>query len=243
MRKKNLKIKDTITMVDKVNAIEAIVNSAFDEDGSYTPYYVDIKKVEVIVDYFLEGIELADNEYTYEVAMNDKDVNKLVSRFFYNIEESDKATKENEKNAEYISIMNDVMANAGNKIEFIKQEVINCTYMKNEFYTNFNTMISNVNKAIENFSNLDLSRLDEDTITTALGIMNQLKDKELTPELITDVIKNAVNFEVPETEIYEGQRKHIEEQNTRIKEQEQEIIELRKWKRDNEVRNVLNDKK
>ena len=230
-------------MVDKVNAIEAIVNSAFDEDGSYTPYYVDIKKVEVIVDYFLEGIELADNEYTYEVAMNDKDVNKLVSRFFYNIEESDKATKENEKNAEYISIMNDVMANAENKIEFIKQEVINCTYMKNEFYTNFNTMVSNVNKAIENFSNLDLSRLDEDTITTALGIMNQLKDKELTPELITDVIKNAVNFEVPETELYEGQRKHIEEQNVRIKEQEQEIIELRKWKRDNEVRNVLNDKK
>lgn len=243
MRKKKLKIKDTITMVDKVNAIEAIVNSAFDEDGSYTPYYVDIKKVEVIVDYFLEGIEFADNEYTYEVAINDKDVNKLVSRFFYNIEESDKAMKENEKNAEYISIMNDVMANAGNKIEFIKQEVINCTYMKNEFYDNFNTMVSNVNKAIENFSNLDLSRLDEDTITTALGIMNQLKDKELTPELITDVIKNAVNFEVPETEIYEGQRKHIEEQNVRIKEQEQEIIELRKWKRDNEVRNVLNDKK
>lgn len=243
MTKKNLKIKDTITMVDKVNAIEAIVNSAFDEGGSYTPYYVDIKKVEVIVDYFLEGIELADNEYTYEVAINDKDVNKLVSRFFYNIEESDKATKENEKNAEYISIMNDVMANAGNKIEFIKQEVINCTYMKNEFYANFNTMVSNVNKAIENFSNLDLSRLDEDTITTALGIMNQLKDKELTPELITDVIKNAVNFEVPETEIYEGQRKHIEEQNARIKEQEQEIIELRKWKRNNEVRNVLNDKK
>ena len=240
MTKKNLKIKDTITMVDKVNAIEAIVNSAFDENGSYTPYYVDIKKVEVIVDYFFE---LADNEYTYEVAINDKDVNKLVSRFFYNIEESDKATKENEKNAKYISIMNDVMANAGNKIEFIKQEVINCTYMKNEFYANFNTMVSNVNKAIENFSNLDLSRLDEDTITTALGIMNQLKDKELTPELITDVIKNAVNFEVPETEIYEGQRKHIEEQNTRIKEQEQEIIKLRKWKRDNEVRNVLNDKK
>lgn len=243
MTKKNLKIKDIITMVDKVNAIEAIVNSAFDEDGSYTPYYVDIKKVEVIVDYFLEGIELADNEYTYEVAINDKDVNKLVSRFFYNIEETDKAMKENEKNAEYISIMNDVMANAGNKIEFIKQEVINCTYMKNEFYANFNTMVSNVNKAIENFSNLDLSRLDEDTITTALGIMNQLKDKELTPELITDVIKNAVNFEVPETEIYEGQRKHIEEQNIRIKEQEQEIIELRKWKCDNEVRNVLNDKR
>lgn len=164
-------------------------------------------------------------------------------RHFYNIEESDKATKENEKNAEYISIMNDVMANAGNKIEFIKQEVINCTYMKNEFYANFNVMVSNVNKAIENFSNLDLSRLDEDTITTALGIMNQLKDKELTPELITNVIKNAVNFEVPETEIYEGQRKHIEEQNVRIKEQEQEIIELRKWKRNNEVCNVLNDKK
>ena len=223
---------------------EAIVNSAFDEDGSYTPYYVDIKKVEVIVDYFLEGIELADNEYTYEVAINDKDVNKLVSRFFYNIEETDKAMKENEKNAEYISIMNDVMANAGNKIEFIKQEVINCTYMKNEFYANFNTMVSNVNKAIENFSNLDLSRLDEDTITTALGIMNQLKDKELTPELITDVIKNAVNFEVPETEIYEGQRKHIEEQNTRIKEQETGNYRVKEnGKRDNEVRNVLNDKK
>ena len=163
--------------------------------------------------------------------------------FFCNIEDSDKARKENEKNVAYISIMNDVMANAGNKIEFIKQEVINCTYMKNEFYANFNTMVSNVNKAIENFSNLDLSRLDEDTITTALGIMNQLKGKDLTPELITDVIKNAVNFEVPETEIYEGQRKHIEEQNVRIKEQEQEIIELRKWKRNNEVRNVLNDKK
>ena len=104
MTKKNLKIKDTITMVDKVNAIEAIVNSAFDEDGSYTPYYVDIKKVEVIIDYFLEGIELADDEYTYEVAINDKDVNKLVSRFFYNIEESDKATKENEKNRQCLSI-------------------------------------------------------------------------------------------------------------------------------------------
>ena len=43
MTKKNLKIKDTITMVDKVNAIEAIVNSAFDEAGEW---YTDRERSE-----------------------------------------------------------------------------------------------------------------------------------------------------------------------------------------------------
>lgn len=243
MKKNNLKIKDTITMVDKIMAIESIATSVFNEDGDYTPYYADIKKIEVIVENFLEGVELEENDYTYEIAMNDKDVNTLIKKFFYNNEDTDKAKKENEKNAEYIYIMNDILANAEEKIEFTKQEVINCTYSKNEFYTTFSTFLKDAEKAIENLSNLDLSKLDDDTVATALGIMNQLKDKDITPELITDVIKNAVDFKVPETEIYEGQRKHIEEQNALLKEKEQEIIELKKWKRNHEARNVKVDKK
>lgn len=50
MKKTELKIKDTITLKDKIRAIEAISDSCF-VDGDYTPYFLESNTIEYILSY------------------------------------------------------------------------------------------------------------------------------------------------------------------------------------------------
>ena len=57
MKKTELKIKDIITLKDKIHAIEAISDSCF-VDGDYTPYFLESNTIEYMAIYFIEGFEL-----------------------------------------------------------------------------------------------------------------------------------------------------------------------------------------
>ena len=74
--------------------------------------------------------------------------------------------------------------------------------------------------------------------------MGNLKDKNITETTLANAMKKVVkSHKVPNTKIYEGQRERIEEQQKQLEEKEKEIAELRHWRREHEVRNVLSDAK
>lgn len=121
-----------------------------------------------------------------------------------------------------------VAVNVNEIVEVRKQELIHCTNEKRNFLNGLTEFIIDIDSSISNFANLDLTKLTPDIIETATKIMNQLKDKEITPDLVSDVIKNAVDFKVPETEIYEGQRKQIGNLQNLLKEERNKNNELEK---------------
>ena len=79
MKKTNLKIKDEITLLDKINAINGIVESCF-LDGEYTPYYLEKSLVEYIAIFCIEGFELESGDDLYEIAMSDPEFKELIVR-------------------------------------------------------------------------------------------------------------------------------------------------------------------
>ena len=234
MKKNNLKIKEKITMADQINAINNILSYYF-TDGEYTPYYAEVAKIETIVKCFIEGYELEKGEYRYDCANNDKDMKKLVLQFCYDTADTAIAKKRNKDNKKYIDIMNYVTVNVNEKLEFEKQKRIHCADEKKSFLDNITSFISDLDKSLSNIANLELSKLTPEMIETASGIIAQLKDKEITPELISDIVKNAVDFKIPENEIIKGQQEQIGRLNEMLKE---ERAKNKKFDKKNE-----NDKK
>ena len=54
MKKTELKIKDNITMEDKIKAIEAIADSCF-MNGDYIPYFLESSTVNYFAIYFIDN--------------------------------------------------------------------------------------------------------------------------------------------------------------------------------------------
>lgn len=208
MKKNNLRIKENITTVDQINAINNILGYYW-TDGEYTPYFADVAKIETIVKCFIEGYELEEGEFLYNCANEDKDMKKLVRQFLYDVADNANAKKHNKDNKKYIDIMSFVIVNVNEKLEFEKKKRIHCTDEKKAFLDGITSFISDLDKSLGNIANLELSKLTPEMMETASGIIAQLKDKEITPELVSEVIKNAVDFKVPENEIIEGQREEI----------------------------------
>lgn len=242
MKKNNLRIKENITMLDKINAIDNIVNYYF-TDGEYTPYYADVAKIETIVKYFVKGYKLEDGEYLFECANKDKDMKKLVRQFLYDVADTAVAKKHNKDNKQYIDIMNFVIVNVNEKLEFEKQKRIHCADEKKAFLDSITSFVSDLDKSLGNIANLELSKLTPEMMETASGIIAQLKDKEITPELVSEVVKNAVDFKVPENEIIEGQRKQIGELKRMLQEERAKNEKLKKKNvKDNDKASVNNKK-
>lgn len=94
MKKNNPRIKkDYRSLENKMNAVETIVDSCFrtfeDADGTilttqYTPYFKKIGQVVAIVNYFLEGIELDEEDGLdiYHAVMDNKETRSLIDEFF-----------------------------------------------------------------------------------------------------------------------------------------------------------------
>ena len=131
MKKTELKIKDNITMEDKIKAIEAIADSCF-MNGDYTPYFLESSTVSYIAIYFIEGFEIEPDDDTYELIMADPEFNSLVMKFFWNEDLSD---EENQKNMEYISIQNFVSKNAASIVDYRRQRKINCADIKENLFS------------------------------------------------------------------------------------------------------------
>lgn len=242
MIKNNPKIKDNITIVDKINAIESFVSSYFTEDENngnvtkYTPYYSEIAETYAIVENFLDGIEIEDED-TKDTLMEDEDVFNLIKKFYYNIEETDGAKKENEENFEYISIMNFVKHNVEEIVEFKKQQLVHRDEelrqklaLGSKSLEKISYFFEVIGDALYNFSKLDLQLLKPENAELLKNVLLKLKDSNMTEESIANIIKGAVGFDLDKAA------------QDIINDKNKQIFELQKYKALYEARNVSADK-
>lgn len=176
MKKKNIRIKNNITFIDQIAAIDMVVNSAF-TDGKYTPFFVGKTLIESIVVHFIDGIEFDENESIYDAVFLDKEILDLVGKFFAT---EGMADEDKEKNAEYINIQEFVAENAMSIIEFEKEKVLNCTNSKERLYQDINDIASSITEIAKN-------------------IVNAAKPMVQNPEnisLMTSVLKKMDSFDV-----------------------------------------------
>lgn len=203
MIKNNPKIKENISMLDQINAIKSIVSSCFTElNGTieYTPYYQRTAEFNAIAMNFLEGITFEDKDSIFTIE-NDKEIFDLVKKFYYNIEEQ--AENENEENYEYINIMNFVESNVTKIVEFEKNKII---HRNEKLEDKIALGIESVEKisyffeviadALYNFSKIDLKTLKPENIELIKDVLLKLKDSDMTEESISNIIKNAVGFDM-----------------------------------------------
>ena len=227
MTKNDVRIKDNITIVDKIRAIEDIV-SAYWTDGEYTPYYADMATVIAIVENFITGVEFEDDDVIYDLVNSDEELSSLVYRF---LDPTDNDIK-------YREIMYLVLENVEEMVEFEKQKVIH----NSNAFSIVGDMCEAIVDALGSFSGMS-QMMTPENIEATKSFMTALKDKEITEEILADAVRIAADqFKMPENEIIEGQRQRIAKQQTQLQEKEAEIQDLRKWRKEHEARNVKSDK-
>ena len=211
MKKGKIEIKKNISMVDKVNAINLIVSSYF-TDGEYTPYYSDMAQVMAVVTYFIEGIEFEDDEDIYNAVMQDEELSDIVHDVLF---EDD-----------MIFIKN----NAIDKVEFLKQQIIHSHADTDKIIEVCNVIID----SLENFSKLNIKEMKKEDIQNASIVLEKLaSNNNITPEVISNVLKDAVGFKMDE-----ATEEIIDAKNEQIRGIKEENKELRKYKALWESRNV-----
>ena len=199
MKKDNLRIKEDINILDQKNAIEMITTSAFMENG-YTPYYVDDTKLAAIMKYFITGYELDEEDSLYQIIYEDEEVRELILKFFENIDDTDEAREENKENAIYINVLNNVMNNVVDKIEFEKQKMIHLTDKKEEFLVDLNSALESITETFTKASQ-SLTDVDPETKKTFLSVLTKLNTaKLLNKNTITDVISDIANKKFKDAE-------------------------------------------
>lgn len=203
MIKTDLRIKEKITFQDKKNAINEILESNF-VDGNYTPYYQKHGEIVGIAFNFLEGIEFEDNDNVFDLYDSDVEFKSKVDEVRFDVK--------------YMQTMDFVRENANLLVEFAKEKNIH----RNETLDKIGKFFDIANDAFENFSKLDLKKLSQDDTKTVTDIIGQLKDKDITIEMLTDVIKNAVGFDMDKasSEIIDAKNEEIrklKEENTKLK--------------------------
>ena len=204
MKKGKIEIKKNISMVDKVNAINLIVSSYF-TNGEYTPYYSDMAQVMAVVTYFIEGIEFEEGEDIYNAVMQDEELNDMVHDILF---EDD---------------MIFVKDNAKDKVEFLKQKIIHSHADMDKIIEACNVIID----SLENFSKLNIKEMKKEDMQNASIVLEKLASNDnLTPEVISDILKNAVGFNMDK-----ATEEIIDAKNA-------EIRELRKYKALWESRNT-----
>lgn len=210
MKKNNVRIKENISFVDKVNVIKEIVASYF-VAGNYTPYYRERATVIAIVNNFIEGIEFETEEEVYDSVCEDIEIMEIVEKF---------------KTTHHMCMIN---KNVDDIVEFEKQRIIHGS-SDLETIAEFCKIISNV---LSNFSNLRLDLITPEAIEVGKEFVNKMKNQEITEETLANVISSIIeNHKMPETEIYEHQRLRIEEQQKTLEEKENELKELRKFRKE-----------
>ena len=217
MKKDNVRIKDNISIIDEITAIKSIVDYYF-TDGEYTPYYADMAKVTVIAENFLDGVEFEAADYVYECVMQNEDLYKCVNKFLI--------PSVSKVDAKYLSCMERIMKQVEDIVEFEKQKMIH----NSDAFSVVGDMCLAVKDIIDNFSKNN---------EIAQKFISDLQESGITEETLTNAVRNAANqFKMADSEVTEGQRQRIAEQQDQLQEKEAEIQELRKWKREYMARNV-----
>ena len=217
MKKNNVKIKDNITIVDEISAIENIAAYYF-TDGEYTPYYAEMGKVTAIAQNFLSGVEFDEEDYVYELVMTNEDLYKCVNKFL--------VPSVSKSEAQYFNCMERIMKQVDDIVEFEKQKLIHNT----DAFSVVGAMCMAVKDILDNYvQNTELAQ----------GFIEDLKASGITEETLTNAVRKAADqFKMPESDVIEGQRNKIAEQQAQLQEKEAEIQDLRKWKREYMARNV-----
>ena len=211
MKKDNFRIKENITMVDKVNAINLIVSSYF-TNGEYTPYYSKMAEVMAVITYFFEGIEFEDDEDIYHAVMQDEDLADFVHDILF---EDD---------------MMFIKENARDKVEFLKQQIIHSHADTDKIIEACNVIID----SLENFSKLNIKEMKKEDMQNASIVLEKLASNDnLTPEVISNVLKDAVGFNMDK-----ATEEIIDAKNAEIRGLKEENNKLKKYKTLWESRNT-----
>ena len=205
MKKTAMKLKESLTLTEKVMAIKNIVSSNFMDDD-YTPYYDKLGRITAIIRYFIDGIELEDGDNLLKLYDSDKELRDMV----------DSILKGNINNDTLEDDWLFVMMQAADKIDFMKRKLIHHNYDLEKIVDATNVIID----SLENFSKLQLSKLTPEMIQTGMTVMKKLADNnvELNQETISSIIKDAVAFDMDK-----ATADIIDSKN-------EEIRELRKYK-------------
>ena len=205
MKKTAMKLKESLTLTEKVMAINNIVSSNFTDDD-YTPYYDKLGRITTIIKYLIDGIELENEDNLLELYNSDNEMHDMVDSVLHGDIDND-------------TLKDDwlfVMMQAADKIDFMKRKLIHHNYDLEKIVDAANVIID----SLENFSKLQLSELTPEMIQTGMTVMKKLADNnvELNQETISSIIKDAVAFDMDK-----ATADIIDSKN-------EEIRELRKYK-------------
>lgn len=220
MIKDNMRIKESITLVDKVNAIETIVSFYF-MNGDYTPYYKDEGEISAVIRNFIDGVEFEKGESVFAAYYNDEDLRKLVNVFILKPVFEDTDDEEEKKTQDSIRECYDMMEiireYVADKVEFEKQKYLHTNPDLDKIVMAADAIID----SFENFSRMNFEILTPENLEKAQRIFNKISESrfEFTAENIINVIKDASSFNMDEAtkEIVDAKNSEIRELKEKIK--------------------------
>lgn len=230
MKKSLLKVKNTITFEDKLNAIDLILGSFWDDNtGEYIPWMEEPARIIAVAKYFIEGYELEKGENLYKLYLSDDDLKGLVDNFI-----NPDTDSRNGSYKRYIKVMDFVDEMVHDKLEWTKQNIIHANPDMDRIVKGVNVFID----AFENLANLDLTALTPEMIENGKTFIDKLKETgfDVSPENLTKIVKDAAAFDIDK-----ASQDIINAKNEQIKKLQEENRELKKVKGNFSARNVMND--
>lgn len=220
MLKDNMRIKESITLQDRINAIETIVSFYF-MDGDYTPYYKDEGEISAVIRNFIDGIEFEKGESVFAAYYNDEDLRKLVNVFILKPVFEDTDDEEEKKTQdsirEYYDMMEVIREYVKDKVEFEKQKYFHANPDLDKIVMAADTIID----SFENFSRMNFEIFTPENLEKAQKIFNKISESgfEFSTENIINVIKDASSFNMDEAtkEIVDAKNSEIRELKEKIK--------------------------
>lgn len=220
MIKDNMRIKKSITLQDRINAIETIVSFYF-MDGDYTPYYKDEGEISAVIRNFIDGIEFEKGESVFSAYYNDEDLRKLVNMFILKPVDKEPESEEDKRIQNSIRELYDMMEvireYVADKVEFEKQKYLHANPDLDKIVMAADTIID----SFENFSRMNFEILTPENLEKAQRIFNKISESgfEFTAENIVNVIRDASSFDMDEAtkEIVDAKNSEIRELKEKIK--------------------------
>ena len=220
MLKDNMRIKESITLQDRINAIETIVSFYF-MGGDYTPYYKDEGEISAVIRNFIDGVEFEKGESVFAAYYNDEHLRKLVNIFILEPASKDTDDEEEKKTQDSIRECYDMMEiireYVKDKVEFEKQKYLHANPDLDKIVMAANVIID----SFENFSRMNFEILTPENLEKAQRIFNKISESgfKLTAENIVNVIRDASSFDMDKAteEIIDSKNAEIRELKERIK--------------------------
>ena len=229
MIKDNMRIKESITLQDRINAIETIVSFYF-MDGDYTPYYKDEGEISAVIRNFIDGIEFEKGESVFSAYYNDEDLRKLVNMFILKPVDKEPESEEDERIQNSIRELYDMMETirkyVADKVEFEKQKYLHANPDLDKIVMAADTIID----SFENFSRMNFEILTPENLEKAQRIFNKISESgfEFTAENIVNVIRDASSFDMDE-----ATKEIVDAKNSEIRELKEKIKKLENGKESN----------